>query len=269
MRKNNSGKKAKKTILDILIVFLLLVAIASGGYIVIYYYTSSQNEKKFEELKEFVDEDIVDEKGEPAYVKQGDNYILAKYKRLLEQNGDFIGWLKIDDTNIDYPVMYTPNDPEYYLHTDFDGEYSAAGTLFVDSNSNPRKEASDNILIYGHNMKSGTMFHDLLSYEDEAFYKEHQYITFDTIEELGTYEVIAAMRTVVYDDEDIEHYHYYEFFDAEDKEEFDEYVRFVKENTPYQIETTAEYGDKLITLSTCAYHNDNGRYVVVAKKITK
>ncbi len=269
MSKNNPEKKAKKIILDIMIVLLLLVAIVSGGYIVVYYYTSSQNEKKFEEIKEFVDEDIAYENGEPAYVKQGDDYILAKYKRILEENADFIGWLKIDGTNIDYPVMYTPNDPEYYLHTDFDGEYSAAGTLFIDSNSNPHKETSDNILIYGHNMKSGTMFHDLLSYEDEEFYKEHKLITFDTIDELGTYEVIAAMRTEVYADDDTEHYHYYEFFNAADKEEFDEYVSFAKSNTPYNIETTAEYGDKLITLSTCAYHNDNGRYVVVAKKITE
>lgn len=269
MSKNNPEKKAKKIILDIMIVLLLLVAIVSGGYIVVYYYTSSQNEKKFEEIKEFVDEDIAYENGEPAYVKQGDDYILAKYKRILEENADFIGWLKIDGTNIDYPVMYTPNDPEYYLHTDFDGEYSAAGTLFVDSHSNPHKETSDNILIYGHNMKAGTMFHDLLSYEDEGFYKEHKLITFDTIDELGTYEVIAAMRTEVYADDDTEHYHYYEFFNAADKEEFDEYVSFAKSNTPYHIETTAEYGDKLITLSTCAYHNDNGRYVVVAKKITE
>ncbi|MGN0395934.1 MAG: class B sortase [Coprococcus sp.] len=267
MSNSNSESKVKKVILNILIVVLLLVAVGSGSYIILYYYKSSKNEKKFDNLKEEIVEDSVDNNGQPKYVKTKEDYILAKYKNLYDKNDDFVGWLKIDGTNIDYPVMYTPDDPDYYIHTDFDGEYSDSGTLFIDANANPRKETSDNILIYGHNMKSGTMFHDLLSYESEDFYKGHKYITFDTLDEFGTYEVIGAMRTEVYADDDTAHYHYYEFFNAADEEAFDEYVNLVKVNTPYTIETTATYGDKLITLSTCAYHSDNGRYIVVAKKI--
>ncbi len=261
------GKKIKNILLNIIIVLLIVTAIASGSYILIYYYKSSKNEKKFETLKEKIVEDDMLEKGQSEYVKTKDDYILAKYQYIYEENNDFIGWLRISGTNIDYPVMYTPYEPEKYLHADFDGAYSDSGTLFVDANASPRKETSDNILIYGHNMKSGTMFHDLLSYESEDFYKEHKYITFDTLDERGSYEVIAAMRTSVYPDGDKEHYHYYEFFQAKNKEEFDEYVSYARANTPYEIETTAEYGDKLITLSTCAYHTENGRYVVVAKKI--
>jgi sortase B len=205
-----------------------------------------------------------------------------------------IGWLRIDGTDIDYPVMYTPDDMEYYLHKNFDKEYSYAGTLFIDKNCTPVAlsgnssenatdntdnnentenannvgAVSDNIIIYGHNMKSGTMFHQLLDYEDEDFYKEHKYIAFDTLAGEGTYEVIAAFRTKVYSDDDTEHYKYYKFYNAADEDEFNEFVNYAKSNTPYAISETASYGDKLITLSTCAYHTTNGRYVVVAKKIS-
>ena len=149
----------------------------------------------------------------------------------------------------------------------FRGGYSAAGTLFAAANCSPTGKVSDNVIIYGHNMKAGTMFHDLLKYEDEDFYKEHQTIIFDTLDGPGTYIVIAAFYTKAYPEGDTEHYNIYDFADAGSKEKFDDYVSRVKANTPYTIEETASYGDKLLTLSTCAYHTEDGRFVVVAKKI--
>lgn len=262
-------RKAKDIIINILIVILFIIAIGSAAYIVRYYINSMKTEKEFDELKEYIVEDDSSEANDkPKYTKTKDNYyILVRYEKLHEMNSDFIGWIKIDGTSIDYPVMHTPDNPEYYLHTSFDKEYSSAGTLFVDSKCSLYDNISDNVIIYGHNMKSGTMFHDLISFENEEFYKNHKYITFDTIYEPGTYEVIAAMRTQVYAKDDISHYHYYEFINAKNEEEFDEFVSYAKNNTPYNIDTTANYGDKLITLSTCAYHNENGRYVVIAKKV--
>jgi sortase B len=115
-------------------------------------------------------------------------------------------------------------------------------------------------------MKAGTMFHALLSYESESFYKEHSKIIFNTTFEDAEYEVIAAFRTKI-DEDDPNSFKYYEFFKAENKEEFDEYVQKVKSLTPYNIEESAVYGENLLTLSTCAYHTNEGRYVVVAKKI--
>ena len=161
--------------------------------------------------------------------------------------------------------MCTPEDEQHYLHIDFDNQNSYAVTLFLGKGSDIRKP-SDNIVIYGHNMKAGTMFHDLLLYEDEKFYQEHKYIYFHTIENNGNYEVIAAFRTKISED-DPNFLKYYEFIDASNKEEFDDFVKRVKEMTPYDIPLSAEYGDKLITLSTCAYHTNEGRYVVVAKKL--
>ena len=112
------------------------------------------------------------------------------------------------------------------------------------------------------------MFRELLQYDDESFYKKHKNIKFDTLYETGTYEVIGAFRSEIYSDDDTEHYHYYEFFNAADKAEFDEYIDFVKSNTSYDSGVTAEYGDELITLSTCASHTEDGRFVVVARRIT-
>ena len=198
----------------------------------------------------------------------GEKKILKKFEKLYEKNSDIAGWLTIDGTTIDYPVMYTPDDNDYYLHLDFDKNWSDPGTPFIDTNCRPFDDRTDNVLIYGHNMKSGVMFRELLQYEDESFYKKHKNIKFDTLYETGTYEVIGAFRSEIYPDDDTEHYHYYEFFNAADKAEFDEYIDFVKSNTSYDSGVTAEYGDELITLSTCASHTEDGRFVVVARRIT-
>lgn len=276
VNKEDAGKKRKRNVIyNIFIFFFLAVAIGCALYIGIYFYIIHKNENITERLsgKIVSDSSALDENGEPVYVDMNlsdgsTDKILKKYYDIYTENNDFVGWLKIGGTDIDYPVMYTPEDEEYYIHKDFDGNYNFAGCLFIDTSSAlTQASCSDNILIYGHNMKGGTMFHDLLKYEDEDFYKGHRYITFDTIYETGTYEVIGALRTEIYEKNDTSHYHYYEFFDAETKEEFDEYISFVKAGTPYETEGSAEYGDRLITLSTCAYHADEGRYIVVAKKI--
>ncbi len=262
-------KKSKKNLVcNCLIVLLILIAVGSGIYLFVYYYNINTASKGFESLKDEIQEDYLDEDGEEIYIEIEEEPVFKKYASLYSKNSDLIGWLKIDDTVIDYPVMYTPDDGEYYLRRDFDKEYSTSGTLFVDADCIPTGEdVSDNIIIYGHNMKAGTMFHTLLEYEDEEFYKEHKYISFDTIYGEGTYEVIAAFRTRVYSKDDTEHYNFYDFTDAGSEEEFNEYVNNAKSETPYIISESAAYGDKLLTLSTCSYHASDGRFIVVAKKI--
>jgi sortase B len=191
--------------------------------------------------------------------------VQSKFVDIYNANKEFIGWLTIPDTNVDYPVMFTPADEQKYLHLDFDQNYSSSGTLFVAKDADPIRP-SDNVLIYGHNMKAGTMFHSLLSYEKEDFYQAHKRFTFDTLADNGTYEVIAAFRTQI-DEDNPSLFKYYESFNFTDEKSFNEYVEKAKSLTPYNIDTTAEYGDKLITLSTCAYHTNEGRYVIVAKKV--
>lgn len=272
-QKNKRKKTAKDRILDILLILFIAIALGSGAYLGRYYYISHKTQKGVETLRDMVDDTAAEDEKVTVAVSPSDagaaehRSILKKYEKIYESNSEFMGWISIDGTVIDYPVMYTPDDPEKYLHLDFDGEWSLPGIPFIDSRCNPLDDRTDNMLIYGHNMQSGIMFHSLLEYENEEYYKEHRYIKFDTLYESSTYEIIGALRTQIYPEDDTEHLHYNDFIDASDKDEFDEYVDFVKQNTPYDTGVTAEYGDALITLSTCAYHVTQGRFIVVAKKI--
>ena len=271
-------KKNKRTnlILNILLVFFILVFVGSGAYLGLYFYRIRKAENSFEDIKKLITEDVPDDEGEEdeeggtgthgtgrAHMVDVDGVMVqSKFSQIYKTNKDFIGWLNIPGTKIDYPVMHTPADEEYYLRRDFSGEYSTAGTLFIAAKSDALTP-TDNVIIYGHNMKAGTMFHTLLEYEDEEYYQGHKTILFDTISGNAEYEIIAAFRTVITADDSS--FKYYEFIDAENEQAFNDYVAKAKELTPYDIPATAEYGDKLLTLSTCAYHANSGRYVVVAK----
>lgn len=284
MRAKSTSKKRKQIINRVLMIFFACVFLFSASYLAIYYYNSYKSERKVDSLKDKIitiedentdDENISNSEDNLSEVKDNPpeiNYIdingtlvQEKFSELYRMNPDFIGWITIEGTEVDYPVMQSMNDEEYYLHRDFDKNYSLAGMLFADTDSDIRKP-SDNIIIYGHHMQSGKMFQNLTKYEDEDFYLAHKFIIFDTIENNGIYEVISAFKTQIYD-EDYTGFKYYKFFDASGKEAFDTYVSSCKALCSYNIPVSAEYGDELLTLSTCNYHTTNGRFVVVAKKI--
>lgn len=193
--------------------------------------------------------------------------ILPQLKELYEQNSDLAGWIKIGDTKVDYPVMYTPEDPEFYLYRTFEKneDPTKEGCIFIDANCK-MEPLSDNLLIHGHNMKNGTMFHTLLEYQEEAYYKEHPMIEFSTLYEAGNYEIAAVFLTKIYNmDDDV--FKFYKFYGSENKEQFDDYIKNIKELELYETGITPEYGDELITLTTCEYTQENGRIVVVARKV--
>ena len=185
-----------------------------------------------------------------------------KYAPVYELNSDFVGWITIDGTNVNYPVMQTKENPDFYLKHGFDKSYSDYGVPYLQWDYDV--SSSDNLVIYGHNMKNGTMFSDLERYADESFLSEHRYIHFDTLSDYGTYEIFAVFRTVAYSEDGFK---YYGFVDLEDAEDFNSFVEKCKELSLYETGVTAEYGDKLLTLSTCEYTRTNGRLVVVAKLV--
>ncbi len=189
---------------------------------------------------------------------------LAVYEKLDEENEDFYGWLTIPDTVIDYPVMFTPEDPEYYLNRNFEGEKSASGVPFLTGVTNT--ETTYNYLIHGHNMKNKTMFSTLLKYETEKYYQEHPVIYFDTETEVGEYQVVAACRTRIFRVNE-DGFRYYNYVNIETEEQFNEYMDGICDLALYDTGVEVEFGDELITLSTCAYHVENGRFIVVAKKL--
>lgn len=203
---------------------------------------------------------------------EGLNYYLISGEPVQEglkdvylKNRDVIGWIKIDGTPIDYPIMYTPDDIEYYIHRGFDKEYSFGGCIFAGEGTSIDRP-SDNIITYGHHMIDKSMYHEIDRYEDEEYYKAHKYLTFDTLRQTGKYEVIASFRTQIYP-EDYDGFVYWKFVNAKDENEFNDFIEGCKSLSSVGIPTTAEYGDQLLTLSTCAYHTHNGRFVVVAKRV--
>lgn len=184
-----------------------------------------------------------------------------KFADLYAQNNDFIGWIKIDDTVIDYPVMQSKDNPNFYLEHNFNKEYSRFGVPYMQENCNLQ---SDNIVIYGHNMKNKSMFNELTKYKDKDFYNDHRYIQLDTLSEQRKYEVICAFKTVAYANNGFK---YYEFVNADSQKDFSAYIEKCQALSFYDTGVRAEYGDKLVTLSTCEYSQNNGRFVVVAKLI--
>ena len=183
-----------------------------------------------------------------------------KYDALFEQNNDFIGWIKIEGTNVNYPVMQTPNKPDFYLKRSFDKEYSDFGVPYLDEDCVPGE--SNNYVIYGHHMKNETMFHDLCNYASKDFYDEHPTIKFDTMFGFGEYQIVAVFRF----DTNNDTFRYNQFTDM-DELHFESFMNSVHLRQLYDTGVDAKYGDKLITLSTCEYTYTNGRFVVVAKKI--
>lgn len=189
------------------------------------------------------------------------------YRDSFLANQDMAAWLQIPGTVIDYPVMWTPEDEQYYLYRAFDGSENKNGSLILDTDSclNP---LTTNLIIHGHNMKSGAMFGTLTDYETEHFYQEHKNIILYTEECQRNYEIIAVFRSQVYKKTD-QVFKFYKFFQADTQEEFDDFYQNIKALSLYDTGVTAEFGDHFLTLSTCVYHVEQGRFVVVAKEVER
>jgi sortase B len=198
--------------------------------------------------------------GKPTKATVFEWTVYDRYGALFEQNPDMIGWIRIEETTVDYPVMQAADRPGFYLSHDFEKRYSDYGVPYVAEGCMIDPQ-SDNITIFGHHMKSGRMFGALEGYKSKAFYLEHPIIRFDTRAGFGAYEVIAAFRTNPAD------FPYNTFIDAADSAAFDGYVQRCKALSFYDTGKTAAYGDRLISLSTCEYSRTDSRLVIVACKI--
>lgn len=242
----------KRWVSVIVLLTLIAVAIFSLGKIADYYYHSNESKNNIREVKS--DED-----------RRGENY-----RRLKEQNPDIVGWIRIPGTPVDYPVMWTPDEPEKYLRTDFNGGYSLSGLPFVSADCNvspmPDDKAYSNTLIYGHHMQDGSMFAVLTQYEKQDFYEKHKTIEFDRIYADGsyeeyTYEIFSAFKTEIG-----KGFEYYRYADVEDVVRLNEYLENVETLNLLTYKRTVDNVSDLMTLSTCSYHvsGDKGRFVVVA-----
>ncbi len=252
-----------------IVIIASLIAIGCFAYFGVYYFQLERTNTDYESLSELKTKNnfIFVNNDNPQVHKTNQELpdILPEYQILFEKNKKLIGWLKIDDTIIDYPVMQTSNN-EYYLDHNFNQEHDKNGSIFLDYNCSiyPR---STNLIIYGHHMKSGSMFGNLQKYAKESYYQEHKLIQFDTIYERGTYEVMYVFRSQVFNKDDMV-FKYYQFINANSGAEFDSYMAEMQKLSLYDTGVTAKYGDSLITLSTCDNSQEDGRFVVVARRVS-
>ena len=260
----------KKTISIILIAVFAAVLGSSTFYIVRHNKEADKQAELYHNLASVVEAaaqtDAEAEPTEPIPYSE-EKTLLPELAELFGQNGDLVGWISIADTNINYPVMQSVNEPNFYLKHGFDKAYSDYGCPYVQEDCDVQ-EPSDNLVIYGHHMSNGSMFAYLEKFKSKDFWSEHRMITFNTLTDKQEYEIVAVFRTVVYTDSP-EAFKFYRFIDAESTNEFDDFIAKCKELSFYDTGVTAEYGDKLITLSTCEYSRNNSRLVVVAKRITE
>lgn len=235
---------------------LVAVMVFSIGKIIGYHAESIENQNNIKEL--------VTEKDSKA----------ENYRKLKEKNPDIIGWIKIPGTKIDYPVMWTPDNPEKYLRADFNGDYALCGLPFVAADcrisSNVDEPDCTNTLIYGHHMQDGTMFAELVDYEKQEFADKHRIIEYERIFEDGsyraeTYEVIAALKTEVSTGRESE-FKYYKYTNLSSEKQLKQFLEKVNERNLMSKDINISKGTKLLTLSTCSYHvtDKNGRFVVIA-----
>ena len=251
----------KNIIYIVLIIFILISAI----YIVNDFIElqDAKSQSKLLENTNAINNQVSNENTNNEQVQQLDSRI-TKVSNLKNQNSDIIGWLEIENTNINYPVLQG-DDNEFYMTHNYKKEKSKNGAIFLDKNYDWNIE-NNNLLIYGHNLNNGTMFQELLKYEDEDYYKKHPIILFTSEDEEEKYKIISVFKSKVYNKQD-NVFKYYFFINPKTKEEYNNYIGNIKKLSIYNIEDTAIYGEKLITLSTCSYHVKDGRFVIVGKEI--
>lgn len=259
-----------KTFSKIRLAFLALcIAIFFGCliYTISYHIDACNNEREMKQLSSMyggaVSSQVTILQSTSENVPKKGN-ILPQFQGLYKQNSDFFGWVKIDGTNINYPVMFTPRDSQYYLHRNFQKKEENRGIPFLDGKTDT--ERSSNYIVYGHSMKDGTEFADLLHYQSKRYFQEHPVIHFDTVYQMGEFRIIGVLLTKVFNEnEDV--FKYYQFSYPAADTQYENYVNNVKRLSLYDTGVTAKPGEQLLTLSTCSYQTQDGRLAVVAKKI--
>lgn len=246
------------------ILMLLIVILTVSSYFFIKEIAENKKENDiYDDLQEIVQSQETEDKRNESSMKEQTNENNYNLENIAKINSDVIGWIKVDGTNIDYPVMQNKN---FYLHKNIYKNYSSHGTPYLAEYCDLK--TSDNLIIYGHHMNDNSMFSGLVNYKNYQFYKNHKYIKFYTLIDGQTieniYEIIVTFKTIAYSDNGFRYYNYINFYNDED---FKSYISNCQRLEFYNTETSANYGDKLITLSTCEYSQKNGRMVVVAKKI--
>jgi len=264
-----------KKVLYTVTLVLLLAVFAFSAFQVVNYFIESKNEAdEFEKLQQLKDNAVTQPseapkptEADPAETEQTgptEPQMLPDYSELYKMNNDLAGWITIEGTDIDYPVMHTPDERDFYLKRNFSKEDSNHGCIYAREECD-LNEPSDNVTIYGHNMMDGSMFAALHKYANKEKWEENPLIIFNTLYEYHVYEIFAVFKTTASVDEG---FRYHQFVNAESEEDFNDFVQECKDLSFYDTGITPVYGDKIICLSTCEYTLTHGRLVVAAYRIS-
>ena len=302
-----SPQRRSRAMYFLLLTIFSLVFILSAIYLIHYFVENAQSAGQYDELNQLKESIQAAQTSKPTEPSEPTGtqtpsaptepsvppttappVMLPEYAAIYEKNNDLVGWIYIPSLKIEYPVMYTPDRPDYYLRRDFYGNHNTSGCLYIREACNVFAP-SDNVVIYGHAMKTGDMFGRLYYYRDKSYWEKHQYFTFDTLYEHHDYQIFAVFRTSGTWDVG---YPYHIFNDAANEEEFNKFIADIKGaaftmdkskvdgeslflgSAYYDTGITPKYGDKLLTLSTCEYsirdpgtNEKNGRLVIVAVRV--
>ncbi len=249
--------KKRDRLYKLIMILLLIVVLLSGYRIADYYITSAQEKAAYGELdskRALIDDNYYEES------------TLQFYKEMYDENNDFWGWITIPSTNINYPVMYSPNSGDYYLYRNYKKESASSGSIYIDDY---HEETSSNMIVHGHNMRDGSMFADLDKYKDESFFLDNKIIRFDSMDEIREYEVISVLIVSLLSTDD-DFFDFFQYGNITDEKSFNEYMGIISSMEMYDSGVTATFGDNIITMSTCLSSDTHApeRFLVVAKKIT-
>ena len=272
----------KKVFFGVVVAVLLVVFGISAFKVGSYVLESREQEKLREELSNMVNttpttetptlppettvapsQETTTQATEPEETDPPEPTMIPAYAELYEKNADTVGWLQIEGTKLNNPVMQTPEDPNYYLKRDFNKNASEWGTVYAWGAAD-LVTPSDNVTLFGHTMKDGSMFACLHNYTQKDYWEKNKLIFFNTLEEYHTYKIYAVFKVSA----NIGNFAYHQFVDAQNEQEFNDFVSTCKSMSFYDTGITPVYGEKLLTLSTCEYTLDNGRLVVCAVRIS-
>lgn len=228
-----------------IVTYALAAAILT--YVSICSIEDSKDQQQFDTIAKSIEEQNED----------GDTGTTNKVYDLMLKNKDCVGWLKVVDMDVNYPVMLTKQNPEFYLRRDFNKEYSYMGTPFMDANCNIG--ISKNLIIYGHNMKNGRMFAPLMKFKNKECFDEHQIIEFVTPNEKAIYHIVCVAKVKADDS-------WYSFIEDSGESHYNERIKELYSKSLYHSDYEFGYNDEFLTLSTCEYSQNDGRLIVVAVK---
>ena len=250
-KKHHRGRRKKKggsNIVSNIILVIAIVVFAVSAYKLYGIFSEyNKGDKEYQKIQDLViNTEKKDDTKEEAFS--------VDFEKLLEMNSDVVGWIRFDEpSEINYPVVQG-RDNEEYLKRTFEANTNKLGTLFVDVN-NPGDFSGRNTFIYGHNMKNGSMFAQLLKYKDDSFYKEHPYFYIYTPDgKVRTYEIFFSF--VVKDTSDSY------IMDYADDAAFQTYIDYIKQQSAYPTSAEVTTASKIVSLSTCTNVRDDERFLV-------